>query len=203
VRNALAVAAAAAVAIAVTACGTGGDGSSSATTTSTPTTTSTGTAGTATGTASTEAVAWAGSVCTEVTGLGTSLQSVAADAVKGGDVQGALNQATTELKASADQLVASLSAPPQGTEGEVGPIRSSATELRTSLDALQQSVTAVGQASNPVGTVTALKDVAGAAAKSLEAASTTSSAISTVAKDSGSQLRAAFESAPECAPLLR
>ncbi|HYN30160.1 MAG TPA: hypothetical protein VES95_09870 [Dermatophilaceae bacterium] len=197
VKRAVAVVA---VALACTACGMGGEDGSTAP----PTTSATAASSPAApGTASADTVAWAGQVCSEVEGLGTSLRGVAADAVRGGDVQGALQAATDELTASADRLVTTLSSPPQGAESEVGPIRTSATELRTTLDTLQQKVTALQDASGAVGTVTALKGVTDAAKSSLDAAGSTSSAIRVVTEDSGSTLRAAFETNPQCADLIR
>ncbi len=136
--------------------------------------------------------------------LKTSIEGIASAATAGGgDVKTALAAQVAVVKTSAENLVATLTDLPAGSENdpEMAALKSSAEELKASVADLETSIQAVGAATNAVGTVTALAGVAAAATVSVTALTDTTTAITTAAQDGKGTLSQAIAANDSCTAL--
>ncbi len=192
-----AVAVLAGAALALAGCGSGGSGSD-ATTSPSPT-------------ASTDAtVAWADSVCTELTGVRTAIGAVgdglAVNPLGGNALEEARQQITANLQdvqTAVDDLKAAIAAAPDGEGAQE--VKSAFESAMSDLESAQQEAS---QQAQEAASAQSVQEFVSAAAGAVGSARTAASAVGELystatgqASAASAEVRAAFDSAPACQAL--
>lgn len=149
-----------------------------------------------------EQVDWAGQVCTDASGLRTSIQGVTTATPSDEDVGARVAQQVTAIATSTDTLVETIADVPSGSEDDpdLVAIRTSSDQLRASVDTLETAANTVRDTSGTERT-RALADVVDAAQASLTALSETTTAIGAAAKSASGTLGQAFAANTSCTSL--